>query len=191
MNQPAGRHHRYTFADYLAYEDGANVKHEFLAGEIYAMAGGTPDHAALAAAVTTLIGTQLGDGPCRIFSSDLKVRVQATGLVTYPDVTVICGAIEHDPESRVVVVNPTLVVEVTSDSTEEWDRGEKIEHYKRIPSLRECLLVSHRGRELELWSRRADGSWTHSTAQSGAVMALESIECSIDVDQLYRRARGP
>jgi hypothetical protein len=135
MNQPSQRHHRYTFADYLAYEDGSNVKHEFFNGEIYAMAGGTPEHAALAAAMTTLIGAQLGEAPCRAFSSDLKIRVLATGLVSYPDLTVICGSVEYDPQSRMVAVNPTSIVEVLSDSTEDWDRGEKLENFKQIPSL--------------------------------------------------------
>jgi Uma2 family endonuclease len=188
MNQPSRRHHRYTFADYLAYEDGSNVKHEFFEGEIYAMAGGTPEHAALAAAVTTVIGAQLGEGPCRVFSSDLKVRVSATGLVSYPDVTVVCGPLEHDPESRIVVVNPTLIVEVLSDSTEEWDRGEKLEHYRRIPSLRECLLVSHRIPELELLRRGSDGSWSRQVAGAGGTLQLLSIGGSLSVDDLYRRA---
>jgi Uma2 family endonuclease len=190
MNQPSQGHHRYTFADYLAYEDGANVKHEFLDGEIYALAGGTPEHAALAAAVTTIIGAQLGEGPCRVFSSDLKVRVVATGLVSYPDITVICGPIEHDPESRMVVVNPTLVVEVLSDSTQDWDRGEKLEHYKRIPSLRECLLVSHQAPALELWRRQRDGSWSHHAAGGGGSLQLESIGALLATDEIYRRALG-
>src|SRR4029453_5385450 len=110
---------------------------------------------ALAAAVTTVIGAQLGEGPCRVFSSDPKVRVSATGLVSYPDVTVVCGPLAHDPESRIVVLNPTLIVEVLSDSTEEWDRGEKLEHYRRIPSLRECVLISHRQRRGGLGWRAA------------------------------------
>ncbi len=190
MNQPSQRHHRYTFADYLAYEEGANVKHEFLDGEIYAMAGGTPEHAALAAAVTTLIGAQLGDGPCRAFSSDLKVRVLATGLVTYPDLTVICGPVECDPQSRMVAVNPTLIVEVLSDSTEEWDRGEKLEAYKKIPSLRECLLVSHRTPQIDLWVRNPDGSWRHRTATAGGTLELPSIGGSLRVDEVYRRGLG-
>jgi Uma2 family endonuclease len=190
MNQPAQRHHRYTFADYLAYEDGSNVKHEFHDGEIYAMAGGTPEHAALAAAVTTIIGAQLGDGSCRVFSSDLKIRVLATGLVSYPDVSVVCGPIEHDPESRMVVVNPTLVVEVLSDSTEDWDRGEKLEHYRRIPSLRECVLVSHRRPEIELWRREDSGPWTRQTAGRGEVVELRSIGGALPVDDVYRRALG-
>jgi Uma2 family endonuclease len=188
MNQPSRRHHRYTFADYLSYEDGSNVKHEFFEGEIYAMAGGTPEHAALAAAVTTVIGAQLGEGPCRIFSSDLKIRVQATGLVSYPDVTVVFGPVEHDPDSRMVVVNPTLIVEVLSDSTEDWDRGEKLEHYRRIPPLRECVLVSHHGPEAELLRRGSDGSWTRQVAGAGGTLELLSIGGSLPVDEIYRRA---
>jgi Uma2 family endonuclease len=190
MNQPSQRHHRYTFADYLAYEEGANVKHEFLDGEIYAMAGGTPEHAALAAAITTIIGAQIGDGPCRVFSSDLKVRVLETGLVSYPDVTVICGPIEHDPGSRVVAVNPTLLVEVLSEGTQEWDRGKKLDHYKRIPSLRECLLVSHRTPALELWRREGDGSWVRHEAGPGASLELQSIGAVVRVDEIYRRGLG-
>jgi Uma2 family endonuclease len=190
MNQPSQRHHRYTFADYLAYEEGANVKHEFLDGEIYAMAGGTPEHAALAAAITTVIGAQLGDGPCRVFSSDLKIRVLETGLVSYPDVTVICGPIEHAPESRLVAVNPTLIVEVLSDGTQEWDRGKKLDHYKRIPSLQECLLVSHRTATLELWRREAQGAWVRHEAGAGASLELRSVGAVVGVDELYRRGLG-
>jgi Uma2 family endonuclease len=190
MKQPSERHHHYTFADYLAYEDGSNVKHEFFDGEIYAMAGGTPEHAALAAAVTTMIGAQLGEGPCRVFSSDLKIRVLATGLVSYPDVTVVCGAVQHDPESRMVVVNPTVIVEVLSDGTEEWDRGKKLEHYKRIPSLRDFVLVSHRKPELELWRREGGDSWSHQTIGAGGTVEIQSIGGSLRVDDIYRRALG-
>jgi Uma2 family endonuclease len=166
------------------------VKHELLGGEIYAMAGGTPEHPALSAAVTTAIGMAVGHGPCRVFSSDLKVRVLATGLVTYPDVTVICGTIEHDPGSRVVATNPTLVVEVTSDATEDWDRGEKLEHFKRIPSLQECVLVSHRERPIAVWRRSPQGGWTETTAGAGETATLASIGCTLDVERLYRRALG-
>src|SRR3954453_18680263 len=181
MTAPVHEIH-HTYAEYLALEASSNVKHEFLNGEIYAMAGGTPEHAALAAAITTLIGAQLGEGPCRAFSSDLKVRVLATGLVSYPDLTIICGAVEYDPQSRLVAVNPTLIVEVLSDSTEDWDRGEKLEHFKQIPSLPECLLVSHRTRQIELWSRNPDGSWSHRAAAAGDTIDLLSIEGSLRVD---------
>ena len=98
MSAPAGLHH-YTYADYLALEAASNVKHEFLAGEIYGMAGGTPEHAALSVAVSGALLAQLRGSPCRVYSSDLRVRVLATGLATYPDVTVVCGEAERDPEN--------------------------------------------------------------------------------------------
>lgn len=120
-----------------------------------------------------------------VHSSDLKVRVLATGLATYPDVTVICGPVEEDPASRHVVLNPALIVEVTRPSTEEWDRGEKLEHYKQIPSLSACLLVSHRERKLELWHRAPDGSWVHRAADPGGSLAVSSIGCVVVVDDVY------
>jgi Uma2 family endonuclease len=179
--------HKYTYADYLAHEAASNVKHEYLDGDIYAMAGGTPEHAALAAAITIAIGAGLGQAPCVVYSSDLRIHVLATGLATYPTVTVVCGPPEPDPASRTTIVNPTLVVEVLSDSTEDWDRGEKLESYKTIPSLKECLLVSHREKRLELW-RRSDGSWARVVATAGDKVELASVPCTLDIDAIYRRA---
>ena len=121
---------RHTFAEYLELEEISAVRHEFYAGEIYAMAGGTPEHAAMAAAIATLFGRQLEGGACRVYSSDLRVRVLATGLATYPDVTVICGKSERDPDSPTHVTNPKVVVEVLSPGTEDYDRGEKLQHYQ-------------------------------------------------------------
>jgi Uma2 family endonuclease len=120
----------------------------------------------------------------------LKVRVLATGLVSYPDLTVICGPVEYDPQSRMVAVNPTLIVEVLSDSTEDWDRGEKLESFKQIPSLRECLLVSHRTSQIDLWRRGPDGSWSHRTATSGDTLELQSVGGALSVDEIYRRGLG-
>ena len=124
------------------------------AGEIYGMAGGTPEHAAaLSAAVISALLTQLRGGPCRVYSSDLRVRVLATGLATYPDVTVVCGEAERDPESPTTIVNPRLVVEVLSDSTMDYDRGEKLQHYRQIPSLEGVVLVWHTQRRIDVWAR--------------------------------------
>lgn len=185
MSEPAARH-RYSYADYLAFEEASNVKHEFFAGEIYALAGGSPEHAALAVRVAVALVAAIGDRPCHVFSSDLRVRVLATGLATYPDVTVVCGPLERDPESRVTVTNPSLVAEVLSNSTEDYDRGEKLEQYKRIPSLRECLLVSHREPRIDLWRKRSTGGWERHTAGRGERLRLDSLECEIAVDDVYR-----
>ena len=184
--------HLYSFADYLALEEASNTKHEFLNGEIYAMAGGTPAHSALAAAVTISLGGQLRGGPCRVYSSDLRVRVSATGLATYPDVTVACGSLERDPENADTVTNPLLVVEVTSKSTEAYDRGQKLDHYRRIPALRAVVLLSHRKSEIELWERRADGQWGGSrTFGPGQTANVQDPPVRLDVDEIYAAAREP
>ncbi len=183
MHVPARRRH--TYHDYLVLERTANVKHEYLAGEIYAMAGGTPEHAALAANVTAALSAQLRDKPSQAFSSDLRVRVLATGLATYPDVSVVCGRAERDPEDPHAVVNPIVVVEVTSPSTEDYDRGEKLEHYRRIASLSEVVFVSHRERCLEVFAREG-GDWRRSEARAGHALALESVGVRLEVDEIYR-----
>jgi Uma2 family endonuclease len=178
----------YTFSDYLALEASSNVKHEFLAGQIYGMAGGSPEHAALKASVTGLLFPQIRAGRCRAHDADLRVRVIHTGLATYPDVTVVCGRRARDPEDPDAVVNPTLIVEVLSRSTEDYDRGDKFEHYKRIPSLEQYVIVSHREREVEVWTRGGDGEWTKAVARSGQKAALASIGAEIDVRELYDAA---
>jgi len=183
--------HRYTFADYLALEEASNTRHEFLNGEIYAMAGGTPEHSALAVAATVALANQLLGGPCRVFNSDLRVRVLATGLATYPDVTVVCGPLERDPEGPATVVNPYLVIEVLSESTEAYDRGQKLEHYRRIPSLRAVVLISHEKAEIEAWERAADGQWRSRSFGPGETAVLEAPPVRLGVDDIYAAAREP
>jgi Uma2 family endonuclease len=179
------RIHRYTYRDYLALEQAANVRHEFLDGEIYAMAGGTPSHAAICANVTAALTIQLRGRGCQAYSSDLRVRVLDTGLATYPDVTVVCRPAELDPDDRHTITNPTLIVEVLRPSTAAYDRGEKLEHYRRIPALREVVLVAHDERMLEVW-RRGDGdTWTRHEARSGT-LALTAVPCALVVDDVFR-----
>jgi Uma2 family endonuclease len=178
--------HRHTFADYLALEEASNTKHEFLNGEIYGMAGGTPEHAALSVAVSSALLAQLQDGPCRVYSSDLRVRVLATGLATYPDVTVVCGDLERDPESSTTVVNPRVVVEVLSDGTEAYDRGEKLDHYRRVPSLAAVVLVSHRSPGIEIWERASTGEWRQSTFGPAETAVIDALPARLPVDEIYR-----
>ncbi len=184
--QRGHRIHRYTYGGYLRYEADSNGKHEYLDGEIYAMAGGSLQHAALAVNVSSALHARLVGKPCVVYSSDLKVRVVASDLATYPDVTIICGPPEEDPQSRHVVLNPTLLVEVTSPSTEDWDRGDKLDHYKKIPSLRECVLVSHRDRRIEVHRREDDGTWSSQASGPGQVFVLASLGCELSIDEIYR-----
>ena len=184
MTSPAHRI-QYGWEEYLALEASSNVKHEFLEGQIYGMAGGTPEHAALKAAVTGVLFAQIRGGRFRAYDADLRVRVLETGLATYPDVTVVCGPSERDPSDANAITNPTLIVEVLSPSTEGYDRGDKFEHYKRIPALRQYVLVSHREREIEVWSRTPNNDWTRVVAQTGGRVALESIGAALTVDDVY------
>ncbi|MBI3182848.1 MAG: Uma2 family endonuclease [Myxococcales bacterium] len=180
----APSHHRYTWEQYIAIERDSPIKHEFLDGEIFAMAGGTPEHAALAAAVIGELGAQLEGKPCRVYTSDLRVKVLASGLATYPDAAVICGELQRDPLDKNSAVNPVVLVEVTSDSTEGYDRGEKFEHSRQMPSVSEYVLASHREPLVEVF-RRGPSKWARLEARSGARVRLESIGCELAVDRLF------
>ena len=181
----------YTFAEYIAIDDASATKHEYVNGEIFAMSGGTVKHGQIAANVIRTLGTQLLDRPCAVFTSDVRIRVLATGLATYPDVSVICGSIDYDPEDKNTITNPVLLVEVLSDSTEDYDREEKSSHYRRIPSLREYLLVSQHERRITHLSRNDDGSWTLRDVTSSAVVQLPSIGCDLSLDEVYRNPFSP
>jgi len=180
------RRHRHPFQDYLAVEEMSTVKHEFLDGEIYAMAGGSILHAALSVSVSSALHAQLR-GRCRVFSSDLRIRVRATGLATYPDVTVVCGEVEADPESKETAVNPTAVVEVLSPGTIDYDLGEKFEYYQLLPSLGTVVYVWQDRRQIEI-RQRAGASWQSRVFGAGECARLEGLDCDLDVDAIYTDA---
>ena len=185
-SSPPQRH--YTLAEYLDVEEMGLVRHEFLNGEIFAMAGGTPEHAALAAAVVVVLGGKLRGGPCRLYSADLRIRILATGLATYADAAGVCGDAARDPASPTHVTNPSVIVEVLSTSTEEYDRGEKREHYQQIATLREYVLVAQDRRRVEVFVRDATGAWTHHVYGAGEAAALPSMNLTFSTDDLYDAA---
>jgi len=179
---------RFSFDEYLVLEEISEVKHEFLDGEVWAMAGGSPEHAAIIGNVTTLLNVQLRGQRCRVYSTELRVRVKATGLGTYPDVTVLCGRLERDPDDRSghTAINPRVIVEVLSPSTEGYDRGEKLSHYQTIQSLQEVVLVAHDRNEIEVVRREANGTWSRHVASSGQSARLTSIACDLAIAEVYR-----
>lgn len=181
----------YTFGEYVELEEMSPVKHEFLDGAVWAMAGGTLDLAAIAANVIGMLRARLRGRRCRVFTSDLRVRVEATGLGTYPDASVICDSIQLDPGDPKghTVVNPTVLVEVLSPSTEVYDRGEKREHYQRIPSVREIVLVAHDARRIELWRRDGD-TWLEHVVETGD-LHLASLDCHLPLDEIYEDPLAP
>jgi Uma2 family endonuclease len=179
--------HRYTYADYVALELQSPTKHEFLDGEIYAMAGGSEEHSALAAEVLRVLGNAVGDRPCRVHTSDLRIYVEAIGLATFPDGAVICGPLaQHGPSPNATALNPTVLVEVTSDSSEEYDTVAKTEYYAAIPSLRDYIIVSHRERRIVVHGRSGPGPWERRVAAAGGRVAVASLGAELLVDEIYR-----
>ena len=174
----------YPYAEYLRLEGESPIRHEYLDGEIYAMGGGTPDHAALAAAVIRILGVGI-PASCRVFTSDLRVRT-STGLTTYPDAAIVCGKTLRANDDAIAVTNPCLLVEVTSPSTEDYDRGEKLRHYKSISTVREILVVSHRESDMTLHRRENDGNWSVTEAMAGAAVELASVGVHLAVGDVYR-----
>lgn len=178
---------QYSIEEYVRFEEQANTKHEFIDGQIIAMAGGTLEHAGMASAINIALGTQLKGRDCRVYTSDARVRILGTGLDTYPDLSVVCGPVERDSEDKHAMTNPTVIVEVTSDSTEGYDRGEKFRSYRTIASLREVVFVSHRRPSIEVHRRQADGTFAKIVdAGAGEVATLEAIRCSLAVDEIFQ-----
>jgi Uma2 family endonuclease len=181
---------RMTYAEYLAAEASSDVRHEYLNGEVWVMAGGTPEHSALAAAMIAQLSASLRGKPCRTYSADLRVRVVDTGLSTYPDVSVVCGQLETAPDDKDAVTNPIVLVEVLSESTEGYDRGAKAAHYRRIPSLREYVLVSQGEPLVEVYRRAESGRWELLEARPGETIEIASLGARLDVAALYANPLG-
>ena len=177
---------RLTEQEYLAVERAAPFKSEFFGGEMFAMAGGSPMHSLIAANLIRELGTKLKGRPCRPFTSDLRLKVEATGLFTYPDVSVVCGPLQFAAGTDDTVVNPTLLIEVLSDSTEAYDRGEKFQHYRQLPALKEFLLVGQRLPRIEQFLRRPNEEWALRTAQGlEASLAMPSLEIILELSEVY------
>lgn len=175
--------HSYTFAEYLALERDSEIKHEFDGGVIVAMSGGTARHSALAVNVSFAVRGTRRDG-CTVFQSDMRVRVAATNRAMYPDISMVCGPIEYDLEdaAHTTIVNPVLIVEVLSVTTENVDRGDKWMHYQRIPQLQEYVLVSQQPR-IEIYRRTPAATWEYFEAREGIVTLATGP--TLDLSMLY------
>jgi Uma2 family endonuclease len=178
---------RFTAAEYLALERASDRKHEFVDGMIVAMAGARLPHNVLTANITSAL-VQLakrGGGGCVTMSSDQRVHVPSTGLYAYPDVTVAGGERNYDANEPPSLLNPSLLVEVTSESTEDYDRGSKFLHYQAITSLREYVIVSHREQRIDVFRRLATGQWLGTAKTGTGTLDLEVLSGSLDLAEIY------
>ncbi len=168
--QQSQRH--YTLDDYFLAEESSPLRHEYFRGEIFVMAGGPPEHNTIALNVAAAFHSALTGSPCRAFGSDQRIATP-TGLYTYPDVSIVCGPLQLTSERLPSILNPVVLVEVLSDSTRDYDRGEKLDLYASIPTFRDYLLVEPVRVYLEHRSRGANGEWTS--------VVKESIEDSVSL----------
>lgn len=174
-----------TPEQYLHLERAVEDRHEYVDGEMVAMSGGSPKHSRIATNLTRNLPLKSG-GDCQIFNSDLRVSVHWSRLITYPDVTVVCGKPEYTDEKRDTVTNPRLLVEVLSPSTEAHDRGKKADLYRFIPSLCEFLLIGQSPVVVDHFRRFPDGTWQIiALREMSDVLRLDSLDCSFPVTEIY------
>ena len=175
-----------TVAEYLAIERKAEFKSEFFNGEMFAMAGANRLHSFANENLTVRIGMQLKGTPCRTLSRDQRVRIGRTGLYCYPDLLIVCGPPEYSAEDPDTLVNPRVIVEILSDSTERYDRTTKFEHYQQLPSVMEYVMVSQHQPRCERFTRTADGVWTFiAFVGMDAKLELTSVPVQVPLADIY------
>jgi Uma2 family endonuclease len=178
--------------EYLAIERSAEYKSEYVEGVMYAMSGASEQHNLIVSNLIVMLGTQLRGGSCRVYPSDLKVRVPSGKSYFYPDVSVICGKTEFADDQRDVVLNPTAVIEVLSESTAAFDRGKKFQAYQQIESLKEYLLVSQDEQVVEHFLRQEDGHWLYTKiGWHDEPIELPSVNCRLSVRDIYDNVPWP
>lgn len=178
---------RITAQEYLAQERAAAIKSEFYRGEVFAMSGGSPTHSLIAANFIAAAWQELADKPCNVYTSDLRVKVTPAGLYTYPDASIVCGNLEYDDDQHDTVTNPTVLIEVLSESTEKYDRGTKSSLYRELPSLQELVLIAQDKPHVERYLRQDRGTWLlHDVRNLSESIELESVGISIAMGGLYR-----
>ena len=175
---------RMSYAEYLELAERAEVRHEFIDGLVIAMAGGTIEHSRLVARMGYLLQQALEGKPCNVFSPDGRIRIEATNRSTYPDVSVVCGAVQRASDDPQGITNPVVLVEVLSDTTEKDDRGAQFAHYRRLPSLREYVLVAQDAPLVEVFRKEGD-LWVLREHGPGEELELASLGVVLSVDRLY------
>ncbi len=181
-----------TPSEYLELERKAEFKSEYYRGEMFAMAGARYEHNAVKDNLIIEFGKRFQGGPCRPISSDMKVKVSRTGLYTYPDIILVCGDLEFEDDSHDVLLNPQIVIEVLSDSTEKYDRGMKFLHYRQVASVKEYVLVAQNQPLVERYVRQPGGTWelTEFSDPSGE-FSLATIPASIPLSAVYAGVTFP
>jgi len=177
-----------TPADYLARERRSEVRSEYLNGRVYAMSGASREHNRITINLSAMLHSRLKGKPCEPFSGDLRVKVSPTGLYTYPDVIVACGESRFEDEHVDTLLDPTVIIEVLSDSTEAYDRGEKFAHYRALESLTDYLLVAQDRPRIEHFVRQPDSRWLYSVLDGlDEQVEIATLDCVLPLAEVYER----
>ncbi len=177
-----------TTDEYLAIEREADYKSEYFAGEMFALAGTSRKHGIIVHNISREIGNQLLDRDCLVTTNDLRVKIESIGKYCYPDIVVTCGKEELEDEHLDTLLNPLLIIEVLSDSTESYDRGVKFRHYRSLASLKTYVLVAQNERYIEIFERQPNDTWLYSAInEEDQSLPLESITCSLSMNAVYAK----
>ncbi|HMX11197.1 MAG TPA: Uma2 family endonuclease [Burkholderiaceae bacterium] len=176
---------RFDFATYMAWEAEQTERHEWVDGEVFAMTGARDAHNRIAGNLYVAFHQALRGSPCRVFMSDMKLRVESADAVFYPDVFVTCDARDRGPAADLAKQHPRLIVEVLSDSTAAYDRGRKFELYRQLPDLQEVLFVEQGRLQIDLFRRNAQGRWELYPASEGETLQLASVGLALSVAEVY------
>lgn len=178
-----------SVSEYLEIERTSQEKHEYYKGEIFAMVGGKRVHAVIAGNILTKINIQIEKKSCIAFGSDMKVQVKPDGLFTYPDISALCGEEKILDEKEDTLLNPSLIIEVLSESTENYDRGKKFMLYHELESLQEYVLVSSDYKKVEIFRRTANNQWLLSDIKENEPVVFETVQCSLSFDEIYNKVK--
>lgn len=191
MKQMSSEEALSTVEEYLAFERAAEYKHEYLSGEIVAMAGATREHILITGNIAQRLRNQLAGSPCETYSNDMRVRATPTTYV-YPDVVVVCDEPRFEDSTLDILLNPTVVIEVLSKSTEGRDRGEKFSEYRANENVKEIIFVSQYRPRVEHYVRQANGEWIfHDVTDLTGAITLDSIGCTLSLIEIYERVQFP
>jgi Uma2 family endonuclease len=181
-------HRRYTEAEYLAIERDVETKHEYYRGEMFAMSGASRHHNRITVNVSALLHDQLKNRGCEHFTNDMRVKVESTTLYTYPDVAITCHEPRFLDKEVDTLLNPQVIIEVLSDTTEKYDRGKKFEHYRTIPSLREYVLISQDRAHVDRFALNEQGQWVLNDASGlDAAVELAAVDCCLPLAEIYAK----
>lgn len=184
--------HFITPEEYLHREKNAEFRSEYFQGEMFAMAGASANHNLIVLNAGASLREQLKKKPCRVYPSDLRLRIEASGLYTYPDLSIVCGEPQLETNGCDVLLNPVVLVEVLSDSTEAYDRGKKFEHYRTIPSLQHYVMIAQDRHSIDCFSRTEDGTWVLTSCQSiDEKIKLDAIDCHLAASEVYEKVVFP